>query len=234
MGSHRYAGPRHAKPQGPRHAKPAPPSAAQRTIAATGVAAAMIAGETLTLAGAAGAVTPDAWAKLRMCESSGNYATNTGNGYYGAYQFNLATWQGLGYTGLPSSAAPTVQDEAALSFTTSAAGSRGRPARSSWGWSTTGRRPATPAARRSPRSRRPLRPPRRRSPPRRPSRPSRPSRRNRRSRPNQPPRRSRSSRSPRRCQSRPRLAARPRGTVTTFRCVTSAPCGRTSRPGRRR
>ena len=113
MGSHRYAGPRHARPNGPRHAKPAPPSAAQRTMAATGVAAAVIAGETLSLAGAAGAVTPDTWAKLRMCESSGNYATNTGNGYYGAYQFNLATWQGLGYTGLPSNAAPAVQDQAA-------------------------------------------------------------------------------------------------------------------------
>jgi len=113
MGSHRYAGPRHAKPSGPRHAKPTPPSAAQRTMAATGVAAAVLAGETLSLAGAAGAVTPDTWAKLRMCESSGNYATNTGNGYYGAYQFNLATWRDLGYSGLPSDAAPAVQDEAA-------------------------------------------------------------------------------------------------------------------------
>ena len=82
-------------------------------MAATGVGAAVFAGETLSLAGAAGAVAPDAWAQLRMCESSGNYATNTGNGYYGAYQFNLATWQGLGYTGLPSNAAPAVQDAAA-------------------------------------------------------------------------------------------------------------------------
>jgi hypothetical protein len=82
-------------------------------MAATGVAAAMIAGETLTLAGAAGAVTPDTWAKLRMCEASGNYATNTGNGYFGAYQFNLATWHGLGYPGLPSDASPAVQDQAA-------------------------------------------------------------------------------------------------------------------------
>ncbi|MGZ4520905.1 MAG: transglycosylase family protein, partial [Mycobacteriaceae bacterium] len=30
------------------------------------------------------------WARVRMCESSNNYAINTGNGYYGAYQFNLA------------------------------------------------------------------------------------------------------------------------------------------------
>ncbi|MHB8294830.1 MAG: transglycosylase family protein [Acidimicrobiales bacterium] len=54
-----------------------------------------------------------AFAALRQCESSGNYATNTGNGYYGAYQFSISTWQGLGYSGLPSQAAPSVQDQAA-------------------------------------------------------------------------------------------------------------------------
>jgi hypothetical protein len=53
------------------------------------------------------------WAALRMCESGGNYAENTGNGYYGAYQFSLGTWRALGYTGLPSDAPPAVQDEAA-------------------------------------------------------------------------------------------------------------------------
>jgi resuscitation-promoting factor RpfA len=113
MTSHRYSGPRHARPSGPRHARPAPPSTAHRSIAATGVAAALAFGETLVTAGGANAVTPDTWAKLRMCESSNRYAVNTGNGYYGAYQFNLATWQGLGYTGLPSDAAPAVQDQAA-------------------------------------------------------------------------------------------------------------------------
>jgi uncharacterized protein YabE (DUF348 family) len=30
--------------------------------------------------------------KLRMCETGGNYQTNTGNGYYGAYQFLIGTW----------------------------------------------------------------------------------------------------------------------------------------------
>lgn len=115
MGSHRYTGPRHARPRGPRHARPMPPSAAHRVAAAGTVAAALVAGETLSVlgAGAASAVTPDTWAKLRICESSGNYAANTGNGYYGAYQFNLATWKGLGYSGLPSAAAPATQDQAA-------------------------------------------------------------------------------------------------------------------------
>jgi peptidoglycan hydrolase-like protein with peptidoglycan-binding domain len=31
---------------------------------------------------------------LRQCESGGNYSINTGNGYYGAYQFDISTWQG--------------------------------------------------------------------------------------------------------------------------------------------
>jgi hypothetical protein len=57
--------------------------------------------------------TPADWAALRMCESGDNYSIDTGNGYYGAYQFSLATWQGLGYGGLPSAASPAVQDAAA-------------------------------------------------------------------------------------------------------------------------
>ena len=53
------------------------------------------------------------WQQLRECESSGNYATNTGNGFYGAYQFTLQTWEGLGLSGLPSQASPQAQDAAA-------------------------------------------------------------------------------------------------------------------------
>jgi hypothetical protein len=48
-----------------------------------------------------------------MCESSGNYAINTGNGYYGAYQFDLPTWEGLGFSGLPNLNNPATQDAAA-------------------------------------------------------------------------------------------------------------------------
>lgn len=49
-------------------------------------------------------------ANIRMRESGGNYATNTGNGFYGAYQFNLGTWRGVGGSGLPSDASPAEQD----------------------------------------------------------------------------------------------------------------------------
>jgi uncharacterized protein YabE (DUF348 family) len=42
------------------------------------------------------------WDALARCESGGNWATNTGNGYYGGLQFNVGTWQAYGGSGLPS------------------------------------------------------------------------------------------------------------------------------------
>ena len=56
---------------------------------------------------------PAVWAALRKCESGGRYDLNTGNGYYGAYQFALGTWQRLGYPGYPHQATAAIQDEAA-------------------------------------------------------------------------------------------------------------------------
>jgi hypothetical protein len=73
----------------------------------------------------------DVWARLRQCESGGRYTTNTGNGFYGAYQFHPRTWRNLGYPGLPHQASPEVQDEAA----------RKLQARSGWGqWPVCSRR----------------------------------------------------------------------------------------------
>jgi transglycosylase-like protein len=63
------------------------------------------AGTTNTAAGTGGT-----WACLRQHESGGNYAEDTGNGYYGAYQFSLSTWRAMGGTGLPSDASPAEQD----------------------------------------------------------------------------------------------------------------------------
>jgi hypothetical protein len=51
--------------------------------------------------------------KLRTCESSDTYTEDTGNGYYGAYQFSQATWTGLGYPGRPDQEPPAMQDQAA-------------------------------------------------------------------------------------------------------------------------
>ena len=73
----------------------------------------------------------DVWARLRSCESGGRYGTNTGNGFYGAYQFHPRTWRTLGFPGLPHQAPPEMQDEAA----------RKLQARSGWGqWPVCSRR----------------------------------------------------------------------------------------------
>lgn len=52
----------------------------------------------------------DVWYQLRECESGNNYSRNSGNGYYGAYQFDLGTWTANGGSGLPSLASPAAQD----------------------------------------------------------------------------------------------------------------------------
>ena len=49
------------------------------------------------------------WDALAQCESGGNWAINTGNGYYGGLQFNLGTWQAYGGSGLPSQASRETQ-----------------------------------------------------------------------------------------------------------------------------
>ncbi len=41
------------------------------------------------------------WDQLAQCESGGNWAINTGNGYYGGLQFSLSTWQSYGGPGYP-------------------------------------------------------------------------------------------------------------------------------------
>ena len=58
--------------------------------------------------------TPAQWLALRNCESGDDYGDDTGNGYYGAYQFALGTWWSLGYSGLPNEAPAAVQDRAAI------------------------------------------------------------------------------------------------------------------------
>ena len=44
------------------------------------------------------------WAAIAQCESGGNPSINTGNGYYGMYQFSLPTGRSVGGSGLPSDA----------------------------------------------------------------------------------------------------------------------------------
>ena len=42
------------------------------------------------------------WSGVASCESGGNWAIASGNGYYGGLQFNLGTWQAYGGQGMPN------------------------------------------------------------------------------------------------------------------------------------
>jgi LysM repeat protein len=44
------------------------------------------------------------WDRLAQCESGGNWAISTGNGFYGGLQFTLGSWQAAGGTGNPAQA----------------------------------------------------------------------------------------------------------------------------------
>jgi hypothetical protein len=52
---------------------------------------------------------PAAWDRLAQCESGGNWAANTGNGYYGGIQFSLSSWAAAGGSGRPDLASRETQ-----------------------------------------------------------------------------------------------------------------------------
>src|SRR5207237_10716223 len=93
--------PRASAPPAPPTRRPGldPPAATQSTVPAAG----------------RGSPTPAQWARLRMCESSNNYADKYNPKYRGAYQIGFREWQvDLGLAGDPADAPPAVQDAAAL------------------------------------------------------------------------------------------------------------------------
>lgn len=56
-------------------------------------------------------------AKVRRCESNGNYSIVNATGRYrGAYQFSVETWRGVGGSGDPAAASPAEQDARALAL----------------------------------------------------------------------------------------------------------------------
>jgi hypothetical protein len=93
---------------------------ARPALRRTSVLALTAVGAGVGIFAAASPASADIYSNIRQCESGGNYSTNTGNGYYGAYQFSQQTWNGLGYPGLPSDASPATQDAAAAQLAASA------------------------------------------------------------------------------------------------------------------
>ncbi|BBZ03662.1 transglycosylase [Mycolicibacterium chitae] len=49
------------------------------------------------------------WDAIAACESGGNWAINTGNGYYGGLQFSMSTWHANGGSGSPHNASKSEQ-----------------------------------------------------------------------------------------------------------------------------
>jgi resuscitation-promoting factor RpfA len=72
-----------------------------RTAARRGatVAAISAAGIALSATGANATTSTSTWDALAQCESGGNWAINTGNGYSGGLQFSPSTWAAYGGTG---------------------------------------------------------------------------------------------------------------------------------------
>jgi len=54
--------------------------------------------------------TPEQWRQLRFCESTETYNIDTGNTFYGAYQFTWETWGTVGGDDNPAHAPPAEQD----------------------------------------------------------------------------------------------------------------------------
>jgi len=87
----------------------------RRSLALGAIIATVATSAVVAFAGPAAAdPSADEWYQLRMCESSNRYDINTGNGYYGAYQFDLSTWRSVGGEGRPDQASASEQDYRAL------------------------------------------------------------------------------------------------------------------------
>ena len=73
-----------------------------RTLARTAVAGAVLAAPAVAapVASVASADTVSTWDRLAQCESSGNWAINTGNGFSGGLQFTPGTWRAFGGVGV--------------------------------------------------------------------------------------------------------------------------------------
>jgi hypothetical protein len=72
--------------------------------ALTGAAGAMVIAGTGSASAAATGAPPSAWEAVARCEAGGNWAANTGNGFYGGLQFTPSTWAAYGGTRYASNA----------------------------------------------------------------------------------------------------------------------------------
>jgi nucleoid-associated protein YgaU len=77
-------------------------------VAKVALAGAVI-GVPLTIAATPANASSVNWDAIAHCESGGNWATNTGNGFYGGLQFTQSTWRANGGSGSPQNASRSAQ-----------------------------------------------------------------------------------------------------------------------------
>jgi resuscitation-promoting factor RpfA len=91
-----------------RHRKPTTSTVGVAKLAFTG---AVIGGGGIALAGPAAAAPDSEWDRVAACESGGNWAINTGNGYHGGLQFSQGTWAAHGGGEFATSANQATRDQ---------------------------------------------------------------------------------------------------------------------------
>ena len=91
-----------------RHRKPTTSTVGVAKLAFT---SAVIGGGGIALAGHAAAAPDSDWDRVASCESGGNWAINTGNGYHGGLQFSQGTWASHGGGEYATSANQATRDQ---------------------------------------------------------------------------------------------------------------------------
>ncbi len=73
-----------------------------RSFGMTAIGGALVVAPMALGTGTAAADSGVNWDAVAACESGGNWAINTGNGYYGGLQFTIGTWHANGGAGSPA------------------------------------------------------------------------------------------------------------------------------------
>jgi resuscitation-promoting factor RpfE len=80
-----------------------------RTLGTAAVVGALVAVPFSVSTATASAAGGHNWDGVAQCESSGNWSTDTGNGFSGGLQFTQSTWEANGGSGRPSNASRAEQ-----------------------------------------------------------------------------------------------------------------------------
>jgi LysM repeat protein len=95
-----------------RHRRPSSLMTSGRTLALrTATAGVVIGVPLLGMVAPASAAPVSTWDAVAQCESGGNWAIDTGNGYYGGLQFSQSTWAAFGGTAYAAQANGASKDQ---------------------------------------------------------------------------------------------------------------------------